>query len=119
MDGWADGLNFYLHTHPEVKPRVITQFEPWMALSFSEGSIGGDIERVSLAQLEAFYGGRSASADAPRSRIPPRGRAEEPPGSNGFAIAPANSARGRRCSGSIRTPPSSSARRRRSRARKG
>ena len=56
MDGWADGLNFYLHTHPDVKPRVITKFEPWMALSFSEGSIGGDIERVNLGQLEAFYG---------------------------------------------------------------
>src|SRR6476646_510935 len=41
MDGWADGLNFYLATHAEVKPRVIKQFEPWMALSFSEGSIGG------------------------------------------------------------------------------
>src|SRR5688572_20067474 len=33
MDAWADGLNFYLHTHPDVKPRVITRFEPWMALS--------------------------------------------------------------------------------------
>ena len=48
MDAWADGLNFYLATHPDVKPRVITKFEPWMALSFSEGSIGGDIERVNL-----------------------------------------------------------------------
>jgi acyl-homoserine-lactone acylase len=38
-----------------VHPRVITHFEPWMALSFSEGSIGGDIERVPLSQLEAFY----------------------------------------------------------------
>ena len=36
MDAWADGLNFYLHTHPDVKPRVIGRFEPWMALSFSE-----------------------------------------------------------------------------------
>ena len=41
MNAWADGLNFYLSTHPNVKPRVITKFEPWMALSFSEGSIGG------------------------------------------------------------------------------
>ncbi len=47
---------FYLATHPEVKPRVITRFEPWMPLTFSEGSIGGDIERVNLNQLEAFYG---------------------------------------------------------------
>src|SRR5436305_4040019 len=55
MDSFADGLNFYLYQHPEVKPRVIQHFEPWMALSFTEGSIGGDIERVNLTQLEAFY----------------------------------------------------------------
>src|ERR1051326_3833951 len=58
MDAWADGLNFYLSKHPETKPRVIKHFEPWMALTFSEGSIGGDIERVNLTQLENFYGGQ-------------------------------------------------------------
>src|SRR6476620_8453057 len=46
MDAWADGLNYYLSTHPQVKPRVIAHFEPWMAITFSEGRIGGDIERV-------------------------------------------------------------------------
>ena len=56
MDAWASGLNYYLYTHPEVEPRVLTRFEPWMALTFSEGSIGGDIERVNLGRLEAFYG---------------------------------------------------------------
>src|SRR5712692_8775292 len=56
MSAFADSLNFYLLKHPEVKPRVIKRFEPWMALSFTEGSIGGDIERINLAQLEAFYG---------------------------------------------------------------
>src|SRR6266850_1036732 len=55
MNAWADGLNFYLAKHPEVKPRVIKRFEPWMALSFSEGSIGGDIETINLNQLQAFY----------------------------------------------------------------
>ena len=69
MDAWADGLNYYLYTHPEVKPRVITHFEPWMALTFSEGSIGGDIERVNLRDLEAFYGQR------PRDRARRRPRA--------------------------------------------
>ena len=48
MDAFADGANFYLAKHPRVKPRVIQHFEPWMALSFSEGSIGGDFERVDL-----------------------------------------------------------------------
>jgi acyl-homoserine-lactone acylase len=55
MDAWADGLNFYLATHPAVRARVLARFEPWMALSFTEGSIGGDIERVDLGQLRAFY----------------------------------------------------------------
>ena len=57
MDAWADGLNYYLAKHPAVRPRVIRQFEPWMALSFTEGSIGGDIERIDLAALASFYGG--------------------------------------------------------------
>src|SRR5215467_8219620 len=51
MDACADGLNYYLATHADVKPRAIAHFEPWMALSFSEGSIGGDIERVDLGEL--------------------------------------------------------------------
>jgi acyl-homoserine-lactone acylase len=96
MDAWADGLNFYLATHPDVKPRVIKQFEPWMALSFSEGSIGGDIESVSLSQLEAFY---AAADSAKKVALRPTDSAlvypEEPTGSNGFAIAPANSASGK------------------------
>jgi acyl-homoserine-lactone acylase len=55
MVAWADGLNYYLQTHPAVKPALLTHFEPWMALSFSEGSIGGDIETVDIKQLQALY----------------------------------------------------------------
>src|SRR3954471_1986498 len=54
MTAWADGLNYYLHTHPAVKPKVINRFEPWMALSFSEGSIGGDMESRALDELRRF-----------------------------------------------------------------
>ena len=91
MDGWASGLNYYLATHSNVKPRVITRFEPWMALSFSEGSIGGDIERVNLAQLEAFYGNGSRTLTITHDLSPPP---DEPTGSNGIALAPANTAGG-------------------------
>jgi acyl-homoserine-lactone acylase len=100
MDAWADGLNFYLHTHPDVTPRVLTHFEPWMALSFSEGSIGGDIERVNLTRLEAFYSdgpGGMAMASGPLGDLvsdEPLIDWEEPRGSNGFAIAPSNTATG-------------------------
>ncbi len=81
MDSWANGLNFYLASHPQVKPRAITRFEPWMALSFTEGSIGGDIERIDLKALEAFYSRTSTHVAAAPDF--------EPKGSNGIAIAPA------------------------------
>jgi acyl-homoserine lactone acylase PvdQ len=89
MNAWADGLNFYLATHPEVKPRVIARFEPWMALTFSEGSIGGDIEGISLAGLEGFYGKSAVTADDDATPLD-----REPRGSNGIAIAPANTTGG-------------------------
>ncbi|HSR96967.1 MAG TPA: penicillin acylase family protein [Kofleriaceae bacterium] len=88
MDAWADGLNHYLATHPAVKPRVITRFEPWMALSFSEGSIGGDIERIDLAQLAAFYGDSSTRPQPAPVEVDET--LKEPSGSNGIAIAPSN-----------------------------
>jgi len=120
MDAWAAGLNYFLETHPEVQPRVLDRFEPWMALTFSEGSIGGDIERVSLRDLETFYGAQegSTSGTAPWRTSPPLLGAipsvesdvvgedhlgvvsddlpflAEPTGSNGFAIAPANTENG-------------------------
>jgi acyl-homoserine-lactone acylase len=81
MDGWAAGLNYYLATHPQVRPRVLTRFEPWMALSFTEGSIGGDIERIDLGDLEKFYSGKRTIASIERDG--------DPSGSNGIAIAPA------------------------------
>ena len=86
MNAWADALNFYLYKHPDVKPRVITRFEPWMALTFSEGSIGGDIERINLTELAAFYGNAAANA-TPQGGD---GGPDEPGGSNGIAIAPSN-----------------------------
>jgi acyl-homoserine-lactone acylase len=86
MDAWADGLNYYLATHPAVKPEVIDHFEPWMALSFTEGSIGGDIERISLSGLADFYG-QPKVAFAQDERL---ALERDPTGSNGIAIAPAN-----------------------------
>jgi acyl-homoserine-lactone acylase len=86
MNAFADGLNFYLARHSEVKPRVIRHFEPWMALSFTEGSIGGDIGRVDLKKLEAFYGApKGVSANVAEGQ-----KQAEPGGSNGIAIAPSN-----------------------------
>jgi acyl-homoserine-lactone acylase len=102
MVGFADGLNFYLHTHPEVKPKLLTHFEPWMALAFSEGSIGGDIESIDLKQLEQLYGNRGKDNEKKERNesaslaqaVADAGFDPEPRGSNGFAIAPRRSASG-------------------------
>ncbi len=105
MNSWADGINFYLATHPGVHPHVLTHFEPWMALSFTEGSIGGDIERVNLDRLRAFYDRPNASISGARSVEAANVVATLEPatewvheqttdgdvgGSNGFAISPKN-----------------------------
>jgi len=90
MSAWADGLNYFLATHPQVKPRALKRFEPWMALSFTEGSIGGDIERIKVDPLRDFY---SSSQQLPTPIQPrPGERASvadpEKQASNGIAIAP-------------------------------
>ncbi len=86
-DAFADGVNYYLYTHPEVKPRLLTRFEPWMPMFFSEGSIGGDIEQIPLAGIEAFYGGGTSVAQRLPQDAARQAALAEPAGSNGFAIA--------------------------------
>ncbi len=90
MNAYADGLNYFLKTHPNVKPKLITRFEPWMALTFSEGSIGGDISTVPLRGIEEFYGKKTL----PPAPSDDNGLEPEPQGSNGIAIAPSNTVGG-------------------------
>jgi acyl-homoserine-lactone acylase len=99
MLAWSDGLNYFLSKHPEIHPRVILHYEPWMALSFTEGSIGGDIESIDLGNLEQFYGSHDHHMPLPQSSAlaqsaQPFLADPAPGGSNGFAIAPSRSASG-------------------------
>lgn len=79
---FADGINYYLKTHPEVTPTLITYFEPWMAMYFTEGSIGGDIESISTKGIQGFY-----EADSSLALFNDDFLLTEPQGSNGFAIS--------------------------------
>lgn len=94
-DAFADGVNYYLQTHPEIQPRVLTHYEPWFPMYFSEGSIGGDIERISSQRIQAFYEDQKALAysEFGDGLLHPDPY-EEPKGSNGIAIAPELSATG-------------------------
>lgn len=84
---FADGINFYLAKHPEVKPKLLTHFEPWMPMYFSEGSIGGDIEKVSTRKLGEFYGRPDAGMIPKIMTGSLLLKDNEPRGSNGFAVS--------------------------------
>ena len=90
LDAFASGINYFLATHPQVKPKLIDRFEPWMHLIFSEGSIGGDITSISLQELEQFYtGGVRVGKYIYEDR-----QERMSDGSNGFALAPSRSQSG-------------------------
>lgn len=84
---FADGINYYLETHPEVKPRLLTHFEPWMPMYFSEGSIGGDIERIRTSKIKAFYESKMEIPKAEELLMKKKEEMAEPQGSNGIAIS--------------------------------
>ncbi|MEP4051838.1 MAG: penicillin acylase family protein [Litorimonas sp.] len=99
-EAWAAGLNDYLADHPEVTPSLLTSFEPWMPMFFSEGSIGGDIEQIPLSGIKAFYGGDipdvpmlgELTEELSRRTMPATTEDEtfedeEPGGSNGIALS--------------------------------
>jgi acyl-homoserine-lactone acylase len=84
LDAFADGINYYLYKHPEVKPALLKRFEPWYALLWTDGSIGAiSTGSITEKDVENFYGGYSGVY------VPKKIVAEEPViGSNGFAISP-------------------------------
>lgn len=82
---FADGINYYLHKHPEVKPMLLSRFEPWMPMYFSEGSIGGDIERISTDKIKSLYQEDIRTSLNKESRL--EEEQSEPQGSNGIALS--------------------------------
>ncbi|MCS3798338.1 penicillin acylase family protein [Niastella sp. OAS944] len=91
LQAYADGINYYLYKHSTVKPALLTRFEPWFQLMWTDGSIaaiksGG----LTVDDLKNFYTGD------PTSIIPIKTSEEDTKatGSNGFALAPSRTASG-------------------------
>jgi acyl-homoserine lactone acylase PvdQ len=38
LNSYADGINF-TYKHPEVKPALLTHFEPWFPLLWTDGAL--------------------------------------------------------------------------------
>lgn len=89
LNAYADGINYYLHTHPAVKPALLTRFQPWYPLLWTDGSIGAiSTADLSIADLKNFYSGNLVSAVA----VPKL--SDHQTGSNGFAFSPKITASG-------------------------
>lgn len=83
LNGYADGINYYLYKNPQVKPSLLTRFQPWYPLLWTDGSIGAiSTGGITVSELKSFYSGKDelvAKVDFEE---------EDPTGSNGFAFSP-------------------------------
>jgi len=82
-DAFADGINYFLYKNPQVKPALLTRFQSWYPLLWTDGSIGAiSTGGISVRELQNFYSGEN-------KRIALNEYKEEKvTGSNGFAFAP-------------------------------
>lgn len=92
LQAYADGINYYLHTHPNTKPALLTRFQPWFPLLWTDGSIGAiDVADITLNDLKNLY-----PVDKELAVVTDKPRLYDAftDGSNGFALAPSKTASG-------------------------
>jgi acyl-homoserine-lactone acylase len=83
LNGYADGINYYLYKHPQVKPALLSRFQPWYPLLWTDGSIGAiSTGGISVDELRNFYSGKD-EVMAKKTFVE-----EGLTGSNGFAFSP-------------------------------
>ncbi|MFZ1306768.1 MAG: penicillin acylase family protein [Ferruginibacter sp.] len=90
LNGYADGINYFLYKNPQVKPALLHRFQPWYPLLWTDGSIGAiSTGGITTGELKNFYSGKD-EAIVKKEFIEP-----ETTGSNGFAFAPKITASGK------------------------
>ena len=93
MDAAADGVNYYLYKHPEVKPAVLTYFKPWYALLRTNGSISATQNGgITIKDMRNLYRSKNNSTSYTEKNVPFFD--VDPTGSNGFAVSPKKTASG-------------------------
>lgn len=91
LNAHADGINYFLYKHPEVRPVVLKKFEPWFHLMYTDGSVSAtSTGGASVEEIKQFY----ENGPETNSMAYHQTNEIEERGSNGFAIAPKRSASG-------------------------
>ncbi|HTS25899.1 MAG TPA: acylase [Bryobacteraceae bacterium] len=86
-DAFAGGLNYYLEKHPEVKPRLITRFEPWFILAEERRGPAGS--GITAAERQKAFPGLTGPVETGDLRFPgdlPE-RSDTDEGSNMWAVS--------------------------------
>ena len=84
LDAFAAGLNAYVADHPDLRPRLLTRFEPWYPLAFI---------RYNYYQSGFFWGAGFRPADL-QVAVDDALLGSKHLGSNGWVIGPSKSATG-------------------------
>lgn len=91
LQAYADGINYWLYKNPGNKPALLTRFQPWYPLLWTDGSIGAiSTGGISEAEVKSFYSGSNNA-----SAYNPKKFEEISTGSNGFAVSPSKTASGK------------------------
>src|SRR5215510_11020238 len=102
----VDGLNYFLERNPQVKPRLITKFEPWQTFAttrflvyqqFIYGKSGLKVDEIKTA-VQSLDSSAAAGSNSVSLNIPLNGlnepKTEPIVGSNMWAVTPSKSASG-------------------------
>lgn len=82
-NAFADGINYFLYKNPQIKPVLLTHFQPWYPMLWTDGSIGAiSTSDVSIGELKNFYSGKYEPVALKEKDE------EVVTGSNGFAFSP-------------------------------
>jgi acyl-homoserine-lactone acylase len=94
LNAFADGVNYYLATHPNVHAKILDHFEPWFPLMYTDGSISAtQTGGLTLKDMKNMY----PLKDIPSIAMLQSEKAaikETLNGSNGFAFAPSRTLSG-------------------------
>ena len=83
LQAFSNGIHYYLYKHPAVKPALLTRFEPWYPLLFTDGAyVATQTGGLQSTDLKNLFG-EDLAIQSNSVNVQ-----SEPAGSNGFAIAP-------------------------------